>query len=89
MSKCISALDNNGKVIQIDDEQKKFIDEEVIKGYANISLRPIAVAYQDFKSFEDIKSDILEENFTLLSILGLKDELRPFCAEIFDQLIDS
>lgn len=55
--------------------------EDLIRTYANKSLRTIAVAYKDVSlaeadQYSNKESDLEEKDLTLISIVGIKDTLR-------------
>jgi Ca2+-transporting ATPase len=91
---CNKFLDSEGKVKEMDEESKNYFFS-VIDQYRKEGMRNIAIAYKDLNRDEggenhDEKGDVLnkveEENFTLLSILGLRDNIWPELPSVVSSL---
>lgn len=81
LSMCSSYLEKNGKTYPLDSDNQRKI-ENVIQGMAASSLRCIAFAYRQISEEEEnnttpIASNLKEDGFTLMGIVGIKDPCRP------------
>ena len=85
LERCTHILNEEGEVEVLSLEQKAKIRKDVITHYATQAYRTLALAYRDYgtaelqlKDFElDEDCEFLENNLTLIAIVGIQDPLRP------------
>jgi P-type Ca2+ transporter type 2B len=87
LESCTHYLNENGQKTPLNDDVKqKFLN--IITTYASQSLRTISFAYRDLKPNEggpdhnnigdgDYLYDVEKGGYTLISIIGIKDVIRP------------
>ncbi|KAL9656250.1 hypothetical protein ABK040_007865 [Willaertia magna] len=78
---CTSQILTNGKVVSLDEEQKKKWLKD-IENMASSGLRTLTLAYKDLQGEELNPSywedqETMEQGMTLIAIVGIKDPLRP------------
>ena len=74
---------DNGRVSELTEDQKDYLENNVIKSFASDALRTITLAYkvgnyQDEDIFKDgeMNRDFLKEDLILLGIFGIQDPVR-------------
>eukprot|EP00343_Euplotes_focardii_P007905 CAMPEP_0205819478 /NCGR_PEP_ID=MMETSP0206-20130828/1867_1 /ASSEMBLY_ACC=CAM_ASM_000279 /TAXON_ID=36767 /ORGANISM="Euplotes focardii, Strain TN1" /LENGTH=1118 /DNA_ID=CAMNT_0053113125 /DNA_START=29 /DNA_END=3385 /DNA_ORIENTATION=+ len=96
LNTCSHYLNENGERVQLSDTKKDEILNEVITHFAKSALRTICLAYKDLKeseggvSHEDDHEDginkVVEKmGLTCISILGIRDIIRPEVPDAVDQ----
>ncbi|KAJ5075182.1 cation transporting atpase [Anaeramoeba ignava] len=75
---CSSTLDENGKVVEIDDAERKNLND-ILDAMASNGLRAITLAYRDFDEPQGDWSNEhdVQSNLTCYCIIGIKDPVRP------------
>jgi Ca2+ transporting ATPase len=88
LSHCSHYLNEDGHVVELSEDMKKYIMTEVIKRFAKEALRNICLAYKDLRpneggiTHEDDDEDgvnkVVEKmGLTCIGILGIRDIIRP------------
>ncbi|KZV47281.1 calcium-transporting ATPase 11, plasma membrane-type [Dorcoceras hygrometricum] len=74
LEKCDQIVGKKGESVPLSQEQKKDITS-VINGFASEALRTLCIAFKDVE--ESYDESILDDNYTLLAVIGIKDPVRP------------
>ena len=76
---CSNFIDENSNIQSITKEKLDFFANKVILPMAESSLRTLAIAFTaiTFKELKEMTDEELEADLTLISIVGIKDPLRP------------
>jgi Ca2+-transporting ATPase len=72
---CDMMIDGDGNSVPLSEAQRKNI-LDTINSFASDALRTLCLAYKEVDDFED-DADSPTSGFTLVSIFGIKDPLRP------------
>ncbi|XP_061353498.1 putative calcium-transporting ATPase 11, plasma membrane-type isoform X2 [Gastrolobium bilobum] len=72
---CDKVVNADGKVIDMNEQQRNSITE-VINGFASEALRTLCIAFKDIEGSSQGDS-IPEDKYTLITIIGIKDPVRP------------
>ncbi|KAL8167825.1 hypothetical protein V2J09_009324 [Rumex salicifolius] len=70
---CDKVLDNTGNSVHLTKEHKQYVTQ-VIDTYASEALRTLCLAY---KNMDNGVSEIPEQGYTLIAVVGIKDPVRP------------
>lgn len=73
---CDKVVNAEGKVVDLNEQLRNNI-YEVINGFACDALRTLCIAFKDIEGSSESGSSIPEDNYTLISIIGIKDPVRP------------
>lgn len=76
---CSNFIDENSNIQSITKEKLDFFKNKVIQPMAESSLRTLALAFTAIthKELQEMTDEELETDLTLVSIVGIKDPLRP------------
>ncbi|XP_021750992.1 putative calcium-transporting ATPase 11, plasma membrane-type [Chenopodium quinoa] len=85
---CDKLLDPNGKPLPLSKVMRQNITN-VINNFASGALRTICIAYKDMEENSSEDSNIPEENYTLIAVVGIKDPLRPGVKEAVQTCLDA
>ncbi|KAM3686014.1 hypothetical protein ACB098_11G167500 [Castanea mollissima] len=72
---CDKIVNADGEAIPLSEEQRKDITD-VINNFACDALRTLCLAFKDIKGTSSADS-IPEDGYTLISVIGIKDPVRP------------
>nr|XP_023897194.1 calcium-transporting ATPase 4, plasma membrane-type-like [Quercus suber] len=72
---CDKIVNADGEAIPLSEEQRKDITD-VINNFACEALRTLCLAFKDIKGISSADS-IPEDGYTLISVIGIKDPVRP------------
>ncbi|CAD6254922.1 unnamed protein product [Miscanthus lutarioriparius] len=72
---CDMMIDGDGNSVPLSEAQRKNI-LDTINSFASDALRTLCLAYKEVDDFDD-DADSPTSGFTLISIFGIKDPLRP------------
>ena len=72
---CDKIVNAEGEAIPLSEEQRKDITD-VINNFACEALRTLCLAFKDIKDISSADS-IPEDGYTLISVIGIKDPVRP------------
>ncbi|KAL8154318.1 hypothetical protein V2J09_012078 [Rumex salicifolius] len=73
---CDKVLSPEGEAIPLSDEHRNEV-ENVINSFACDALRTLCLAYKDADDLIDDKGNVPEDGYTLVSVVGIKDPIRP------------
>ncbi|MED6223009.1 Alpha carbonic anhydrase 4 [Stylosanthes scabra] len=74
---CNKIINSNGEVVDLPEDQANKVTA-VINGFASEALRTLCLAVKDINQSEgDIDIDIPDSGYTLITIVGIKDPVRP------------
>ncbi|CAL5211879.1 unnamed protein product [Lathyrus oleraceus] len=73
---CDKVVNAEGKVVDLNEQLRNNINE-VINGFACDALRTLCIAFKDIEGSSESDSSIPEDKYTLISIIGIKDPVRP------------
>ncbi|CAL1411737.1 unnamed protein product [Linum trigynum] len=76
LTMCDKVLGSDGKNISLSDQERKKI-MNVIDHFASEALRTLCLAYKDVGKAISKGSNIPEDGYTLICIVGIKDPVRP------------
>uniref|UniRef100_A0A2N9IUY4 Calcium-transporting ATPase n=1 Tax=Fagus sylvatica TaxID=28930 RepID=A0A2N9IUY4_FAGSY len=72
---CDKIVNADGEAIPLSEEQRKNITD-IINSYACEALRTLCLAFKDIKDTSNADS-IPDDGYTLISVIGIKDPVRP------------
>ncbi|KAL6642216.1 hypothetical protein ACP70R_020397 [Stipagrostis hirtigluma subsp. patula] len=72
---CDKMIDSDGNSVPLSDAQRKNL-LDTINSFASDALRTLCLAYMEVDDFDD-DADSPTDGFTLISIFGIKDPVRP------------
>ncbi|KAJ7949271.1 Calcium-transporting ATPase [Quillaja saponaria] len=75
LEKCDKIVDPKVEAVPLSEDQRNNITD-VINGFASKALRTLCMAYKDMKGASNVDA-IPEDNYTLISVVGIKDPVRP------------
>lgn len=79
---CDKIVDNDGESVQMSEEQKRNVTV-VITEFACDALRTICLAFKDID--DTFNGNVIpENNYTLISVVGVKDPVRPGVKDAVD-----
>lgn len=79
---CDKIVDNDGESVQMSEEQKRNVTV-VITEFACDALRTICLAFKDID--DTFNGNVIpENNYTLISVVGIKDPVRPGVKDAVD-----
>lgn len=98
IEKCTSYHDTDGSITSMDEEESRYMKEDIFQMYCNKGLRTFAYAYKDMErsEFEEIKEEYqgsfksegarasLESSLTFCVLFGLEDKLRSSVKKSFE-----
>ena len=72
---CDRFVKANGESVSLSAEQRQSITD-VINGFACEALRTLCIAFKDIENISK-DDDIPDSNYTLITVIGIKDPVRP------------
>jgi P-type Ca2+ transporter type 2C len=72
---CDKIIDSNGTTIDLPEEKAKIVND-IIDGFAHEALRTLCLAVKDIDETQG-ETNIPENGYTLIAIVGIKDPVRP------------
>nr|AAL17949.1 type IIB calcium ATPase [Medicago truncatula] len=72
---CDKIIDSNGTTIDLPEEKARIVSD-IIDGFANEALRTLCLAVKDIDETQG-ETNIPENGYTLITIVGIKDPVRP------------
>jgi Ca2+-transporting ATPase len=77
---CDRTIDANGSIVKLDEQKREHLNG-VIKTFADEALRTLCLAFRQVEVIPGSHEPIPNEGFVLVSIVGIKDPLRPGAKE--------
>lgn len=75
LSSCNKIVNKEGQSVPLSDERRNIISN-VINKFACEALRTLCLAFQDVEGYSP-SSNIPENDYTLIAVVGIKDPVRP------------
>ncbi|GAB2295561.1 Alpha carbonic anhydrase 4 [Dionaea muscipula] len=82
---CSRTIDANGEPVDLSPEQVNYVSG-IINGFASEALRTLCLAFKDLDDGFNEKN-IPEEGYTLVSVVGIKDPVRPGVKEAVESCL--
>ena len=76
LDRCDKILDDQGQVTALTETIKADILSQILH-FAEKSLRTIILAYREISDDEPLEENILEQQLTMICLVGIQDPLRP------------
>jgi Ca2+-transporting ATPase len=77
---CDRTIDANGSIVKLDEQKREHLNG-VITTFADEALRTLCLAFRRVEVIPGSNEPIPNEGFVLVSIVGIKDPLRPGAKE--------
>jgi Ca2+-transporting ATPase len=77
---CDRTIDANGSIVKLDEQKREHLNG-VITTFADEALRTLCLAFRQVEVIPGSHEPIPNEGFVLVSIVGIKDPLRPGAKE--------
>lgn len=80
LQKCSTMMQNDGQIVELDDDTKKLFVQNVIDVMAASGQRTLCIAFRDFEDQGDRDWDdeaAVVSQLTLLCVVGIEDPVRP------------